>query len=92
MGAVQPLGEIGERLLEQLARQRNIIHVFQSRNDRRRWVCYRGRPQHRDGHGHGHTHEGHDGATSRWLSGYGLWEGVERHLGEGDDKVKERSC
>ena len=37
-GAVEPLGEIGERLLEQLARQRDVVHVFQSRNDGRRWM------------------------------------------------------
>ena len=29
-GAVQPLGEIGERLCEYLARERNVVHAFQS--------------------------------------------------------------
>ena len=31
-GEVQPLGGIGERLGEQVARKRNVVHVFQSRN------------------------------------------------------------
>ena len=34
-GAVQPLGEIGECLLEHLERQRNVVHFMQSRNDGR---------------------------------------------------------
>jgi len=93
-GVVQPLGEIGERLLEHLARQRNVVHVFQRRNEGRAWwtclcLCSRHhRWRHRHGHGHGHMHEGHDGALHRWPSGYGLGEGVERHLGAWDDKVK----
>ena len=91
-GAVQPLGEIGERLLEQLARQRDVVHVFQRRNDgsRRVWSCYRRRSWRRHGHGHGHLNEGHDGALHRWPSGYGLGKSVERHLGAWDDKVKGR--
>ena len=32
-GPVQPHGEIGERLLELPARERDVVHVFQSRND-----------------------------------------------------------
>ena len=32
-GAVQPLGEIGERLREHLARQRNVVHFFESRDE-----------------------------------------------------------
>jgi len=38
-GAVQPLGEIGERSREQLACERNVVHVFQTRNSAMR--CYR---------------------------------------------------
>ena len=92
-GAVQPLGEIGVRLREHLARQRNVVHVFQSRNEGRwRWVCSRRRLRHGHGYGHGYVHEGHDGALHRWPYGYGLGEGVDRHVGTGDDKVRGRRC
>ena len=79
-GVVQPLGEIIERLFEQLARERNVVHVVQIRISAMR--CYwHGR------HPHGHMHEGHDGSRNRCRCpyGYGLGEGREHHFGAGDE-------
>ena len=77
-GVVQPLGEIGERPREYLAGERNVVHVFQTRNHRRRrrfrHCCL-----------YGHMHEGHDGGRDRCRCphGYGLGESVERHFWNG---------
>jgi len=47
-GVVQPLREIRERLLEQLAHQQDVVYIFQSWNDGSRWVylCYQCHPRH----------------------------------------------
>jgi len=77
-GMEQPLGEIGERLREQVARERDIIHVFQSQNSGR---CY----QYFWGDQRGHIQEGHDGAQNRrrWPYGHGLEEDLEPDFGAG---------
>ena len=77
-GVVQPLGEIGERFGEYLARERNVVHFFQSRNCGSRH-CHG--PLHRSGY----VHEGYDGAWNRCCCPYGnvLGKGVERHFGAG---------
>jgi hypothetical protein len=57
-GAIQPVGEIGVRLREELARLRNVIYAFHSQNNGGgRCMCYwRCQMLHR----HGHMHDGHD--------------------------------
>ena len=80
-GAVQLVGEIGEHLREQLVGERNVVHIFQSRNDGSgRWMCYPRccRMQHRDGHRYGHRHDRYDKGRNRLPCGYGygLREGV----------------
>ena len=83
--AVQPLVDIGERLHEHFAHERNVVHVFQRRSDGcRRCICYHPRfclMQHR----YGHMYDGHDGGLNRLPCGYGygLGEGVEGHFGFG---------
>lgn len=70
-GAVQPQGEIGARLREYLAGERNIVHVFQSwDSESGRWVmcCYPRCCRMRHRHRHGHMHDGHDGRRNRFAS------------------------
>ena len=75
---------------EHLARQRNVVHFFQGRNEGRvcLWMCLcpQRRLRHRDGHGHGHMHKGYDGALYRpWPYGYVLGKGIESYFGIGHD-------
>jgi hypothetical protein len=97
-GVVPRVGEIGKRPREQLAGERNVVRVFQSRNDESRWwtCCYPRccRMQHQDWHRYRHMHDGYDEGRNRLPCGYGyeLGEGVERHFGlgsweDGEDEV-----
>ena len=73
---------------EQPARKKNVVHVFQSQNGRRR--CYRRCRRHR----HGRIDEGKDGARNwcRCPYRYGLGKAesviLERGVGSGDVEVE----
>ena len=72
-GAVQPLGGVGERLHEQLAHERNVLHAFQARNSATR-CCWNGQQPR---YGHMHTMARN---RCRCLYGHEVGEGRKHHF------------